>query len=122
MTMRTRNSFDVVALAKRLHRRIEEHDDLHGHRSLAITPAMSRILENDPDYIPRRARDAGKKQQPVRNPSIRILVEIANALGTTVGDLLGEPWPVSPAERELFGRMLQVIDKLVRRAGKPGVL
>jgi len=39
---------DIVALAKRINRLREEYRQTHRRRIL-ITPAMSRILENDPD-------------------------------------------------------------------------
>jgi len=105
--------FDIVALAKQLNLRLAEHNRLHPGAPVRITPAMSRILENDPDYIPYRERAIGKRQRPVRNPSIRKLAEIASALGTTVGDLLDEPWPVSPAERLVLVRTVAVIRRLI---------
>ena len=73
---------------------------------------MSRILENDPDYLPYRERSAAKKQRPVRNPSVRTLAQIAAALGTTVGDLLGEPWPLGPAERAMLASAIRIIRQL----------
>jgi len=83
--------FDIVALAKRINTLREEWNRAHRDR-IAVTPSMSRILENDPDYLPYRgARRQGKRHRPVRNPRIGTLVDIAAALHTTVGDLLGEP-------------------------------
>ena len=54
------------------------------------------------------------------NPSIRTLIDIANRLGTTVGDLLGEPWPVSPDERRKLIAVTQVIDRLVAQGQATG--
>src|SRR5205085_3023889 len=95
--------FDIVALAKRVNQRREEWNRLHPDRRVRITAAMSRVLENDPHYLPYRRRGAAKKQRPVSNPTVRTLVEIAAALGTTVGDLLTEPPPrLSPTERAIL--------------------
>ena len=105
--------FDVVALAKRIGQRIEQLDEANPGQRVRITPAMSRILENDPDYLPYRKRAPSKRQRPVTNPSACTLVEIASALGTTVGDLLGEPWPMSPAERGMLARTVYIIRQLI---------
>jgi hypothetical protein len=109
--------FDVVVLARRINLRLQQFRALHPDRAIGITPAMSRILENDPDYIPYRVRVSGKKRAPSTNPSIATLAQIAASLGTTVGDLLGEPWPLSPAERALFIDTIAVIDRLLARNG-----
>jgi len=105
--------FDVITLAKRINQRREEFNRLHPHAPVRVTSAMSRILENDPDYTPYRKRAPAKRQRAVTNPSIRTLVAIAAALGTTVGDLLGEPWPISPSERAMLARAVYVIRGLV---------
>jgi hypothetical protein len=107
--------FDIVALAKRLNQRHEEWSRLHPGQRVPVTSAMSRILENDPDYLPYRPRAAGKRQRPVTNPSVRTLVQIAAALGTTVGDLLGEPWPVGPLERRMLFEFVRMIERLSPR-------
>ena len=107
-------SFDVVALAKRINQRREEFNRLNSDRPVRLTSAMSRILENDPDYLPYRPRAAGKRQQPVKNPSVRTLVQIAAALGTTVGDLLGEPRPMlAPYEVKVLRDALHTLGKMV---------
>jgi hypothetical protein len=84
-----RGPFDIRALAKAINRRREELERME--RRVAITPAMSRILEADPDYVPYRRRKAARvrKYQSV-NPAISTVVEIAASLDTTVGALLGE--------------------------------
>ena len=96
-----RNAFDVVALAKTINRRRQEYNRLHPDHPAAITPAMSRILENDDEYIPYRTRKAARSRRYASvDPSISTLVEIAAALGTTVGDLLGEPaYRITVADR-----------------------
>src|ERR1041384_2615505 len=103
-------TFDIVALAKRINQRREEWNRLHPGRRVRVSSAMSRILANDPDYLPYRESDAAKKQRPVGNPTVRTLVQIAATLGTTVGDLLGEPMPpLSPNERAVLARAVYVI-------------
>lgn len=92
-------TFDVVALAKRINQRREEYNRLHPFKPVRITSALSRLVECDPDYRPSRRRSEGKHQRAVVNPSIRSLVAIAEALGTTVGDLLDEPRSLTPMER-----------------------
>jgi hypothetical protein len=104
--------FDIVALAKRIAQRIAELDEMDGKR-VRISAAMSRILENDPDYLPYRRRVPDKRQRPVTNPSVRTLAAIADVLGTTVGDLLGEPWPLSPSERAMLAKTVYVIRQLI---------
>ena len=60
-------------------------------RAYKITPTVSRILENDPSYIPYRERAAEKKRNPARNPGLLAVKKIAADLDTTLGHLLGEP-------------------------------
>jgi adenylate kinase len=84
-----REPFDIRALAKAIHRRRAECEQ--ADRKVPITPAMSRILEADPDYIPYRRRKAVRRRRyQAVNPAISTMVEIAAALDTTVGALLGE--------------------------------
>ena len=112
-------SFDIVALAKRVNQRREEWNRLHPGRAVQITPAMSRILENDPEYIPARRRNPTKRRRAARNPSIGTLVQIAAALGTTVGDLLGETgWQLSDRDAFMLRSMLAVLEK-IQRGRKP---
>jgi hypothetical protein len=76
---------------------------------------MSRILENDDDYMPYRERTHGKRQRPVTNPTLKTMVVIARALGTTVGDLLGEPAiHLSPADRQRVMEFIRFLTALVR--------
>jgi len=93
--------FDIRALARTINRRREEFNQRHPERPVAITPVMSRILENDDDYIPYRSRTSGSKRRPPAiNPAISTVIEIAASLETTVGDLLGEPaYRVTIADR-----------------------
>ena len=76
---------------------------------------MSRILENDDDYTPYRERMHGKRQRPVTNPTLKTIVKIANALDTTVGDLLGEPgYHISPADRTRILQFVRYLATLLR--------
>src|SRR5947209_1029458 len=97
--MTQRRGFDIVLLAKRINLRLREHNRLHPARRVLVTPAMSRILENDPDYLPLRSRKPGRAIRRPLNPTIRTITEIATALDTSVGDLLGEPLRLAPADR-----------------------
>lgn len=95
-----RGGYDIKALARTINRRREEHNRRYPDRPLLITSSLSRILENDDDYVPYRARADNKRRRPAVNPGIATLVEIASTLGTTVGDLLGErAYRVTTAER-----------------------
>lgn len=86
-----RDGFDIRALARAINRRREEYNRRNPARPLPITPALSRILEHDEDYIPYRSRSKTHQRRPHTNPRISTIVDIAAALNTTVGDLLGEP-------------------------------
>ena len=86
-----RGGYDIKALARTINRRREEYNQRHPDHPLPITSALSRILENDEEYVPYRSRAGNKRRRPAANPGIATLVEIATQLGTTVGDLLGEP-------------------------------
>jgi len=109
-----RSAFDIVALAKAINRRREEFNKRHPERPVAITPAMSRILENDEGYIPYRQRTARQKRRAAAaNPSIMTVVEIAAALDTTVGDLLGEPaYRVTVADRRRIREFVRYLTVL----------
>jgi len=102
-------SFDVVALAKRINERRQEYNAAHDRR-LPITPEMSRILENDDEYVPYRKRRSARSNR-VRDPRLSTVVEIARSLGTTVGDLLREPPHTSfgPADFEIIKTFLRFI-------------
>lgn len=103
--------FDIVALAKRINQLRIEYNDSHEQR-VRITPAMSRILENDPDYVPYRCRKGSRCKGAAQAPSIVTLIEIADILNTTVADLIGEPAP-SPfgtqTEREKVKAFLRAV-------------
>ena len=108
-------TFDIKTVAKAINRRRQEHNRLHPERPVRITPAMSRILENDDDYMPYRERTRGKRQRPVTNPTLKTMVSIARALETTVGDLLGEP-PIHfpPADRQRVIEFVRYLTSLLR--------
>ena len=108
----TTTTFSISALAEAMHRRIRE---LRAREMrVTITPAMSRILVHDKDYVPRRRPG---QSRPAANPTIRTLVRIAHALGTTVGELLQERGVlVSESERQTLGKVGRF---LVRRFDRP---
>ena len=60
----------VVALAKAINRRRQELARLRPGGAYKVTPTASRILENDPEYEPYRARAENKQRDPARNPGI----------------------------------------------------
>lgn len=95
-----RGGYDIKALARTINRRREEYNRLHPDQPLSITSALSRILENDDEYVPYRTRAGNKRRPAATNPGIATLVEIAAQLDTTVGDLLGErAYRVTTSER-----------------------
>jgi hypothetical protein len=81
---------DIVSLAKAINRRRLEFKETYTNEMFKRDGAVSRILENDPDYKPHRPRRSGKKRGPVVNPGIFTVKDIADRLHTTVGTLLGE--------------------------------
>jgi hypothetical protein len=108
-----RGSFDIRTLARTINRRREQYNREHPDRPLPITSALSRILENDDQYVPYRARAGNKRRQPAVNPGIATLVEIAAALDTTVGDLLGErAFRVTTAERRKLREVVRWLTTL----------
>ena len=96
---------DIRALATRVHQRWLEYRRRNPGRSVPITDTLSRILEHSPAYRPLRPRAEHRQRPPLHNPGVFTLQAIADALETTVGDLLGEPShtsirdAVSPADR-----------------------
>lgn len=81
--------FDIRALARAI--RLRREARLHGGWFTPVTPAMSRILERDPEYVPyRRRKEYRSRDYAACNPSIGTVMEIADLLDTTVGALLGE--------------------------------
>lgn len=108
-----RRRFDIKALARTINRRRDEYNREHPDHPIPITPALSRILENDEEYVPYRTRAAKKQRRPPENPRIGTLVEIADALGTTVGDLLGEqPYTITFADRRRLRRFVRYLTTL----------
>jgi hypothetical protein len=106
-------AYDIKALAKAIRRRREEYNRAHPHHPALITPAMSRILENDDDYVPYRVRATAKRRRAAENPRIATLIDIAHALGTTVGDLLGEqPYGVTLADRRRLREFVRYLTTL----------
>jgi len=80
----------IQQLAERVNERRTEYERSHEGRRVPITPAMSRLLEHDLSYEPYRQRRPDRTHRPYRNPGVLTILEMANDLGTTVGDLLGE--------------------------------
>src|SRR5689334_615044 len=89
---RDRSVRDIRALARRVFERLSEYPRRHQGRSVPINDTLSRILEHEPAYIPPRARSEAKQRTPIENPGVFTLQkQVADALETTIGDLLGEP-------------------------------
>lgn len=106
-------SFDIRALAKAINRRRNDLLSRRPWRKVPVTPAMSRILENDEDYIPFRRRKAVRVRRGQLNPAIGTVVEIAAALDTTVGDLLSEhAYRITNADREHVRAIILYLAKL----------
>jgi hypothetical protein len=82
--------FDMAAFAQRVHAQIRQYEAAHPGRRFKVDDTVSRILEHDPTYHPRRPRTAPRTRAPIMSPGIAKVVEIAAALDTTVGALLGE--------------------------------
>jgi len=109
-----RSRFDIGAFAKAVNRRREEYNRRHPERPVAITPAMSRILEHDDDYVPYRRRATRRKSRAASlNPALSTVVEIAAALETTVGDLLGETaYRITLADRRRLREIVSYLTTL----------
>ena len=86
----------ISDLASRIHQRWEEYRRRHPGRSVPIGDTLSRILEHASGYQSPRKRAPFRQRQPLRNPGIFTIQEIAATLQTTVGDLLGESGYESP--------------------------
>lgn len=80
----------IIALAKAMNQRRMEFKEQYQNEVFKRDGAVSRILENDPDYKPHRPRKRDKKRSPVLNPGVFTVKDIADRLHTTVGSLLGE--------------------------------
>ena len=115
-----REPFDIRALAKAINRRREEFNGRHPDRPVPITGVLARILEADPDYVPRRRRKAGRRRYQAVNPSIGSVVEIAAALGTTVGALLGErAYRITNVDRERVREFVRFLSALFELDDRP---
>lgn len=89
---------DVRALAARVYRRWLAYSRRHPDKPIPVNDTLSRLFEHVPEYLPRRVRSARRQPRPAKIPGVFKLQKIAEALETTVGDLLGEPSYESPAE------------------------
>lgn len=74
-----------------MHSRWLEYRRRHPGMSVPISDTLSRILEHEPEYRPLRGRATFRRRPALQNPGVFTLKEVADALETTVGDLLGEP-------------------------------
>jgi hypothetical protein len=89
----------IGELAERAHQRWERYRRIHPGRSVPINDTISRLFEHAPDYLPRREHRSNRKHRPVlMNPGVFTMQKIADALGTTVGDLLGEAGYEAPRD------------------------
>ena len=110
-------SFDVMAFARRVHRRLRFYEKRHGHPP-KITRAMSRILANDPEYVHDGGRSATKRIKPAQNPTLGTAVAIAELLECSVGELLGEI-TLTAAEAQMLYDVGEILDRsLGLRAAK----
>lgn len=89
---------DIQALAARIHARWLAYSRRHPGMSLPVDDTLSRLFEHVPEYRPHRERTATRQERSAKSPGIFKLQQIADMLETTVGDLLGEPGYVSPAD------------------------
>jgi hypothetical protein len=89
---------DITALAKRVHERWLAYRRRHPDGSLPVKDTLSRLFERVPDYIPQRKRAPVRQDRAAKIPGVFKLQQVADALETTVGDLLGEPGYESPRE------------------------
>jgi hypothetical protein len=109
---------DMRTLAQRVHRRWLEFRRRNPGMTVPIGDTLSRILEHAPGYQSPRKRAPFRQRQPLRNPGIFTVQEIAATLQTTVGDLLGEPGYASvrdfitPAERRKLRDALTLLSDL----------
>jgi hypothetical protein len=104
--------FDMAAFAQRVHAQIRQYEASHPGRRFKIDDTVSRILEHDPTYRPRRRRPAQRARPSLMSPGIAKVVEIAAALDTTVGALLGEGGFL--LTREDLGTLQWLVQHLIR--------
>src|SRR5258707_51631 len=100
---------EIIALAKAVHRRIRDWEELHG-QPFKIDTNLSRLLENDPDYEPYRKRDPSKPRGPAVSPGGFTIKRMADHLDATVGDLLGErEFEVTVSDRRRIRDLLEFL-------------
>jgi len=88
----------ISDLASRIHQRWEEYRRRYPGRSVPIDDTLSRIMRQAANYQSPRPRSPLVRRAPLVNPGIFTVQKIADALETTVGDLLGEHGYESPHE------------------------
>lgn len=89
---------DITTLARRVHERWLAYRRRHPGMSIPVDDTLSRLFEHVPEYIPHRERSPQRQERASKSPGIFKLQKVAETLGTTVGDLLGEPGYESPRE------------------------
>jgi hypothetical protein len=88
----------IYGLASRIHQRWKEYRRRYPGRSVPIDDTLSRIMRHAASYQSSRAPSLPSRRAPLLNPGIFTVQKIADALETTVGDLLGEPGYESPRD------------------------
>ncbi|HEX7154984.1 MAG TPA: hypothetical protein VF618_26140 [Thermoanaerobaculia bacterium] len=89
---------DIVSLSNRVYDRWVEYSRRHAGRMVKMDHALSRLFEHVERYAPHRKRAARRLDRAAKIPGVFKLQEIADALETSVGDLLGEPAYQGPRE------------------------
>src|SRR6266545_1805816 len=89
---------DIRALAARVYARWLAYRRRNPGMSIPVDDTLSRLFEHVPDYRPHRERAADRKDRSAKIPGGFKLQQVADALQTTVGDLLGEPGYESPGD------------------------
>lgn len=89
---------DISTLAKRVHERWLAYRRRHAGMSIPVNDTLSRLFEHVPEYTPHRERSPERQDRSAKSPGVFKLQQVADALETTVGDLLGEPGYESPRE------------------------
>jgi phage repressor protein C with HTH and peptisase S24 domain len=89
---------DISTLAKRVHERWLAYRRRHTGMSIPVNDTLSRLFEHVPEYTPHRERSPERQDRSAKSPGVFKLQQVADALETTVGDLLGEPGYESPRE------------------------
>lgn len=89
---------DVSALAKRVHERWLAYRRRNEGASIPVSDTLSRLFDHVPEYVPHRERSPERQDRSAKSPGVFKLQQVAEALETTVGDLLGEPGYEAPRE------------------------